>query len=177
MPRAASLSPALPITARLTRAVRRRLPPVPGTRGDAQERSSRPCSGAPAGAIVATGPSLSTPITAREIGSRDYTEHCHGVMIQEVEGVEMDVRRSYSLATPALAQDIADKAGGHDGGQDRERALHEGFLHIVFRPALLGLVQKRTCELGRRPCRQRGGQNQDNPLLHIPAQALASSVA
>ena len=59
--------------------------------------------------------------------------------------------------TPALAQDIADQAGCRNGGQDRKRALHKGFLHIVFRPALFRLVQKLTCELGRRPRRQRGG--------------------
>src|SRR5215203_5994966 len=82
-----------------------------------------------------------------------------------------------SSTTPALAQDIADQAGCRNGGQDRKRALHKGFLHIVFRPALFGLVQKHTCELGRRPRRQRGGQDQNNPLLHILAQALASSAA
>src|SRR5215203_1628507 len=82
-----------------------------------------------------------------------------------------------SSTTPALAQDIADQAGCRNGGQDRKRALHKGFFHIVLRPALFGLVQILACEFGCRPCRQRRGQNQDNPLLHILAQALASSPA
>jgi hypothetical protein len=37
----------------------------------------------------------------------------------------------------------------HDGGQDRKRALHKGFFHVVFRPALFGFFQEHTRERRR----------------------------